>query len=138
MSGRQALERWSNPLRWIGWILAAILMVGWVAAELPPMVAPTQFSVPDPWRRTSNGWERARWLLPQPEPAPWWLHPVSLATFEAVVSVAGLLGLSRGGGRRQSGSESPLPAAVHPACLPARNCSNRCSSIALRAPAMRR
>ncbi len=82
-------------MRWIGWILAALLMVGWVAAELPPVVSPAESMNPDVWRRTRDGWEQAEWLRPTPATAPLWLHPAVLATFQIVVSLAGFQALSR-------------------------------------------
>jgi hypothetical protein len=88
------LDIGSEPLRWIGWIFAALLLVGWVAAELPPVVSPAESMAPDLWRRTRDGWERAEWLRPEPAPAPLWLHPAVLATFQITVSVAGLPVLS--------------------------------------------
>ncbi len=81
-------------MRWIGWIFALLLLVGWVAAELPPVVSPAESMNPDIWRRTRDGWEYAEWLCPEPAPTPLWLHPAVLATFQIVVSVAGLQALS--------------------------------------------
>jgi hypothetical protein len=80
-------------MRWIGWILAILFAVGWVAAELPPIVAPAESA--DIWRRTSDGWEKADWLLPEPAPDPIWLHPALLATLQVALSVVGFLAVSR-------------------------------------------
>ncbi len=72
-----------------------LLLAGWVAAELPPVVPTAQLSPPDLWRRTRDGWERAEWLIPKAKPTPYWLHPALLATFEVAVSIAGFQTLSR-------------------------------------------
>ena len=81
-------------MRWIAWIFAALLLIGWVAAELPPVVSPAQSMSPDLWRRTRDGWELAQWLRPEPASTPLWLHPAVLAAFQVAVSVAGLRALS--------------------------------------------
>ncbi len=92
-------------MRWVGWILAALLLVGWTAAELPPVVPPTQSWSSDLWRRTRHGWERAEWLLPKPVPSPLWLHPVALAGLQIAASVVALRTVSR------RPSPDPSPAA---------------------------
>jgi hypothetical protein len=83
-------------LRWISWILAVLLLAGWIATDLPPVVPPAESMTTDLWRRTRNGWERAEWLLPEPFPTPLWLHPAVLATFQIAVSVAGATLFCRG------------------------------------------
>jgi hypothetical protein len=92
-------------LRWIGRILALLLLVGWIATDLPPLIAPAESMTTDLWRRTRNGWERAEWLLPESAPAPLWLHPAVLATFQIAVSVTAFTLFCRG-------FQAPKPASV--------------------------
>ena len=76
-------------MRGLGWILAVILLVGWIATDLPPLISPAESTNLDLWRRTRDGWERADWLVPEPTPPPLWLHPAALAGLQIVVSVVG-------------------------------------------------
>lgn len=98
-------ENWSTPLRWIGWILALLLLVGWIATDLPPLVSPAESMTTDLWRRTRNGWERAEWLLPETAPTPLWLHPGVLATLQIAASVTAFTLFCRG-------LHGPKPASV--------------------------
>lgn len=86
-------------MRSIGWVMVVLLAASWVAAELPPMVASKPVVDQNLWRRTSNGWERADWLLPEPATPPLWLHPGSLVVLQVSVSVIGLrlAGQTQGG-----------------------------------------
>ena len=115
-------------MRWIGWIFALLLAVGWVATDLPPIVVPAECMSPDLWRRTNDGWERAEWLRPDPPATPPWLHPGLLATFQIVVSVVGFAlcyhhRLDRAG--HDSGPGEPLHALRRPhhVAISSRNCS---------------
>ena len=69
-------------MRWVGWILVVLLAVAWLAVELPPLVASKPPNDQGLWRRTRNGWERADWLLPQPAPPPFGVHPAGLSNAE--------------------------------------------------------
>ena len=46
---------------------------------------------PDPWRRTTRGWERVdRWQMPRPAPATA-IHPLVIATLQLLVSIGALV-----------------------------------------------
>jgi hypothetical protein len=91
---------WRIAVRWVGWILVVLLAVAWLAVELPPLVASKPPNDQGLWRRTRNGWERADWLLPQPAPPPFGVHPAGLALLQVIASVGGLcLARSQGSAR---------------------------------------
>lgn len=83
-------------MRWIGWIVALLMTVGWVATELP-VAEPLQAGLANTdWRRTRDGWQQPTWLgasIPAREPA---LHPGVVGMFQMLVSLMALVGFSKG------------------------------------------
>jgi hypothetical protein len=73
----------------IGWILAVLCGIGWLASEIPlPGDAPHSPAQEEiVWRRTVNGWEKANdWTfeIDQSSPA---LHPVVLGLLMLMLSL---------------------------------------------------
>jgi hypothetical protein len=84
-------------MRWLGWLLVLLILIGWAASELPPPGETRQPERPiDCWRRTRDGWERASWLLPPVTAHRPSLHPAVVGLFEMLLSIAALLALSPG------------------------------------------
>ncbi len=80
----------------IGWILAVLISLGWLASEIPLQSASTtdQMKVQTCWRRTVSGWENAsQWSFEDTTPRPDF-HPVLLVlmqcTFVALVVFSNL------------------------------------------------
>jgi hypothetical protein len=96
-------------MRWIGWVLLAIVLAGYLAAEMPPPATPQPAPADTLWRRTRDGWQHATWLLPAesiPSRRPA-LHPVVVGMLEILLSAAALIAFSDGGAagiRRNNGS----------------------------------
>ena len=57
----------------LGWVLAVLLAVGWLASEWTAADSPQPVAMETPWRRTANGWERLE-AAKQPDNGP--LTPV--------------------------------------------------------------
>jgi len=73
-------------MRWIGWLLAVLLGVLWVASELPRSpVKPTESS--QTYRPARRGSDLAFHGLPSREPS---LHPWIIAAEQAMVSLLAL------------------------------------------------
>ena len=70
----------------------------------------TKESRPNFWRRTKYGWE---WIEPRETPQPFLLHPLTLAAFQALVSLAALLALSNRS-NRSANLSSVCKLTVHP------------------------
>jgi hypothetical protein len=77
----------------IGWILLVLVVLGWVASELPsqPPATATPATV---WRRTRDGWEHQDRVLTRPTHHPP-LHPVVIATLEILLTATAMLAVSR-------------------------------------------
>jgi hypothetical protein len=74
----------------IGWILAILLVAGWLASEIPLNKAASQEGsiVQTCWRRTVNGWENSsQWdffkVTHRPE-----VHPLFLSLFQCTAATA--------------------------------------------------
>jgi len=82
-------------LRWIGWILTVLLVLGWAASELPV----AESSAPPPcqwaWRRTSDGWEQESAVVVRPIAQRPILHPAVVTALQVLVSLTALVGLSK-------------------------------------------
>jgi len=73
-------------MRWIGWLLAVLLGVLWVASELPRNpVKPSE--LPPSYRPLRRGSDAALHGLPSREPS---LHPWVIAAEQAMVSLLAL------------------------------------------------
>jgi len=80
-------------LRWIGWILLALVIAAWVSSELPLAEAELGPPCHDPWRKTADGWEPQQVVLGHAladRPA---LHPAVVAALQVLLAVYCLVGL---------------------------------------------
>jgi len=83
-------------VRWIGWCVVLLIIVGWLASELrfpetPTASAKLSEKLPDCWRRTPDGWQRAEWLIPQIPVRRPALHPGVIGLMVLLVSILGLV-----------------------------------------------
>lgn len=77
----------------VGGLLLAVVLVGWILAEVP--VARTEPAATTvAWRRTVNGWESAAAWSHGPQTRPIRLHPAVVGAFELLVSVGALMAFS--------------------------------------------
>jgi len=78
-------------LRIVGLLLVLLLLLGWLACDLPLPGAPPQVVDEPQWRRTAVGWEVPNW--PQPDTAEHrpTLHPAVVALLELLASCAALV-----------------------------------------------
>lgn len=68
--------------------------LGWLVSEMPATPEDPTVVEASAWRRTCEGWERARWFagdLSRPRPA---LHPAVFGVGLLMFSLAGLIGLA--------------------------------------------
>ena len=78
-------------------IIGLILILwglGWFISEIPSMPESPPPAESIAWRRTCNGWQRARWLAGELPPARPALHPALFGAGMLMFSLAGLLGLT--------------------------------------------
>jgi len=80
-------------VRWIGWLLLSLLLVGWLAAIVPLGDAEPDARLPA-WRRTVDGWERPTWSTVGSGMGPPALHPAVVGALEALLSLLALLAFS--------------------------------------------
>jgi len=96
-------------MRRIGWFLALLVAIGWLACEIRLPGTPTASGVRlDSWRRTRDGWEKATWLtsqIPSRRPA---LHPGVVGLLELLLSLAVVVAFS--GRRRAKATDDRGPA----------------------------
>jgi hypothetical protein len=84
------LARLANVQR-IFWLSLMLIVLGWVATELPSGTTGNEPTMATAWRRTRDGWVRHSTLvISQPAPPPH-LHPAVLAAFEGLLSLAGMV-----------------------------------------------
>lgn len=81
-------------MRAIGWIMVLLLTIAWLACEVQPPQAMHVDSEAS-WRRTCNGWERARWLTAQRTATQPTLHPVVIGLLQLLLAVTALVAFSR-------------------------------------------
>jgi hypothetical protein len=78
-------------MRGAGWLVAALLAVGWIASQWPepqPSQQPANLST---WRLTRDGWEQANWLadeIPVQRPP---LHPGVVGLLQLLLTITGLM-----------------------------------------------
>jgi hypothetical protein len=82
-------------LRWIGWLSLLLFALGWLAAELPLEKARPGETL-SAWRRTVDGWERPRWLVPPEAADRPTLHPVIVGLLQVLLASAALIAFSPG------------------------------------------
>jgi len=81
-------------MRWIGWMVAVLLTVGWIAVEVHVAEPARSGLAARDWRRTRTGWEQPTWSdahLPVRAPA---LHPAVVGLLQLFVSLFGLVACS--------------------------------------------
>jgi hypothetical protein len=83
-------------MRWIVWLSLVLVVVGWLAAEMPLPTAAEPAPSAVPWRRTRDGWEEAIWLSEDGAPIHPTLHPAVVATWQLFASMLVLAVFSRG------------------------------------------
>lgn len=98
-------------MRRIGWLLLAMVVLGWLAVELPMQKTPAA-TADVAWRRTQHGWQRATWLAEPVPPRRPTLHPGVVAALELLLSVMALVAFA------------PVVGEKHPTSIPHRNPSN--------------
>jgi hypothetical protein len=93
---------WDWNVRLIGWLLLIMVVVGWLASELPPAATPPSRSAGQSedgavrWRRTSDGWQdSSRWVTLRPTPRPA-VHPAVIALLEVSLTLAAMIALGDG------------------------------------------
>ncbi len=82
-------------MRWIGWILTLLLILGWAASELPLAESSGQPPCQWAWRRTVDGWEQESAVVVRPTNQAPALHPAVVSSLQLLVSLTALIGLSR-------------------------------------------
>jgi hypothetical protein len=82
-------------MRWIGWLLLLLVVVAWVASELPSPGIVAEVDDTPLWRRTRSGWEHVSGLFPVHPRQPA-LHPGVVAAAELLLSMAALIALPAG------------------------------------------
>ncbi|MEN6496007.1 MAG: hypothetical protein ABFD16_17125 [Thermoguttaceae bacterium] len=78
-------------MRWIGWMVALLLTLGWIAVEVDVAEPARPRLAASDWRRTRVGWEQPTWLdahIPARAPA---LHPAVVGLLELFLSLFGLV-----------------------------------------------
>lgn len=99
-------------MRWVGWLLFLLTVIGWVACEVP--LSATSTARPDgrpdriEWRRTEQGWQPAESWGPEPEPYRPALHPATAAALLALLSLLSLSALPGSGERHAANERKPL------------------------------
>ena len=90
-------------MRRIVGLLLLLLAIGWLFSELPTGMFGDEVNVSTAWRRTRDGWQRhCTLVVGHPAPPPQ-LHPGIVASFEGLLSLAGMIAFSKSwmaGGRR--------------------------------------
>jgi hypothetical protein len=80
-------------------VLLVALTLSWPAG--PASAGPDRTSPPAaPWRHTSDGWERAEWLVGHTDVGQPVLHPAVVGTLLLLLALAALIGLSPEEGTR--------------------------------------
>lgn len=109
-----AAQSRSWNVRWIGWLLLMLVVLGWLAGEVPLAGVPPQGpqEPQDDWRRTASGWEhRSTWTLQTPS-APPAIHPAVFGLLQLSLAWAALIAVSgnpAGSRFRRSAKLSPPP-----------------------------
>jgi len=81
-------------MRLIGWLLLGVMLLGWLASEIPSSGSqPVGQSLTD-WRRTAQGWQRVTWGTLEQGPRRPTLHPVVVAAGELMLALAALIAFS--------------------------------------------
>lgn len=81
-------------MRWIAWMVALLLTVGWIAVEVQVAEPARSGLMARDWRRTRTGWEQPTWSdahIPVRAPA---LHPAVVGLLQLFVSLFGLVAWS--------------------------------------------
>ena len=88
-------------MRLIGWLLAILVVICWLASEVSlPRRPAASGREPDCWRRTRDGWEEASWVTPEISVRRPALHPSVVGLLELFLSMSALIVLP---GRRPKG-----------------------------------
>jgi negative regulator of sigma E activity len=102
-------------VRWVLVLIAGLFFLGcWGVAHQVEQPSAPRAKNADPWRRTAKGWEnQTEWKANPPAPAPA-LHPLTVAAFQALAVVCGLVAFTPVGAAR-SRSEATVSEADAPA-----------------------
>lgn len=91
-------------MRWVGWILALILAVGWLASEIPPYrtSVPIRGESPRAHAQVIRGQAHSSFLQQQPR-----LHPLVVALEQVLLSLLALIAFPAGAAWRWKAASGP-------------------------------
>ena len=103
-------------MRLVGWFFVLLMVLGWLAAELPldgtssdgrreevsRAGHPPGVALQDDWRRTRDGWERRSWWTPKSPVRRPALHPMVVVLLEVFLTLGALIAFSAAKEQRQT------------------------------------